>query len=110
MVSGAKSRPGSALIAALRNLIRVTFVVQLVLGLLFWTDRATQLTPLHRVLGFVLVFGLWTLAILGARAGLSPLLVAAAVIWGLVAPVLGLTRRASCPGRSTGSYRYFISY
>jgi len=73
-------------------LVRVTFVVQLVLGVLFWTGNALDLVPLHQTIGFLLVFGLWTLAALAARAGVRPPLVALAAVWGLVVPVLGLNQ------------------
>ena len=65
-------------------LVRVTFVVQLVLGVLFWTGNALDLVPLHQTIGFLLVFGLWTLAALAARAGVRPPLVALAAVWGLI--------------------------
>jgi hypothetical protein len=77
---------------AIQMLVRATFVVQLVLGVLFWTGNALDLVPLHQTIGFVLVFGLWALAILAARAGVPPALVALAAVWGLVVLVLGLTQ------------------
>jgi hypothetical protein len=77
---------------AAQMLVRAAFVVQLVLGGLFWTGRALDLVPLHQTIGFLLVFGLWTLAVLAARAGVRPPLVALAAVWGLVVPVLGLTQ------------------
>jgi hypothetical protein len=77
---------------AVQMLVRVTFVVQLVLGVLFWTGNALDLVPLHQTIGFLLVFGLWALAILAARAGVPPALVALAAVWGLVVLVLGLTQ------------------
>jgi hypothetical protein len=77
---------------AVQMLVRVTFVVQLVLGVLFWTGNALDLVPLHQTIGFLLVFGLWTLAILAARAGVRPPQVALAAVWGLVVLVLGLTQ------------------
>ena len=67
---------------AVQMLVRATFVVQLVLGVLFWTGNALDLVPLHQTIGFVLVFGLWALAILAARAGVPPALVALAAVWG----------------------------
>jgi hypothetical protein len=72
--------------------VRATFVVQLVLGGLFWTGNATGLIPLHQTVGFLLVFGLWTLAVLALRAGVQPGLAAAAIVWGLVVPILGLNQ------------------
>jgi hypothetical protein len=77
---------------AAQTLVRASGVVQLVLGGLFWTGNALDLVPLHMLVGFVLVLGLWTLAALAARAGVQPGLVAAAAVWGLVVPVLGLAQ------------------
>jgi len=77
---------------AIQMLVRATFVVQLVLGVLFWTGNALDLVPLHQTIGFLLVFGLWAQAALAARAGVQPALVALAAVWGLVVPVLGLTQ------------------
>jgi hypothetical protein len=48
--------------------------------------------------GFVLVFSLWTLAVLAARAGVHPGLVALAIVWGFIVPVLGLTQERLLPG------------
>ena len=73
-------------------LVRAVAVVQLVLGGLFWTGNALDLVPLHQTLGFLLVFGLWTLAALAARAGVRPPLVALAAVWGLIVLMLGLSQ------------------
>lgn len=93
----ATTRP-RPLTTALRVIIRASFLAQLALGLLFWTGRATQLIPLHRLNGFVLVIAVWALALIAARAGVDLRLVAPAVLWGLVAPVLGLTQERILPG------------
>jgi hypothetical protein len=77
---------------AVQMLVRATFVVQLVLGGLLWTGRALDWVPLHQTLGFLLVFGLWTLAVLAARAGVRPPLVALAAVWGLIVIWLGLNQ------------------
>lgn len=90
--------PNPGLTTALRMLIRASFLVLLALGVLLWTGRADQLMDLHRLVGFVLVIGVWALAFIAARAGVNPRLVAAAVLWGLVAPVLGLTQEGILPG------------
>lgn len=81
-----------------RMLLRVTGLVQIVLGLLFWTGNARGLIPLHTLVGFLLVLSLWTLAALAARAGVQPGLVVLAAVWGLVVPVLGLTQDQLLPG------------
>ena len=69
--------------------IRAVGVVQLVLGILFWTGNALGLVDLHQLLGIVLVLALWTQAVLAARAGVQPGLVAAAAVWGLLVVVVG---------------------
>ncbi len=72
--------------------LRISGVLLILLGLTFWTGNALQLIPVHEFLGFVLVLSLWTLAFLGARAGVPRGIVIAAVAWGLIAPILGLTQ------------------
>jgi hypothetical protein len=72
--------------------VRAAGVIQITLGLLFWTGNARGLVPLHMLIGFVLVLGLLVLAVLAARAGAPPGLVALAGVWVLVTPLLGLTQ------------------
>jgi hypothetical protein len=73
-------------------LVRVTGLIQIVLGLVFWTGNQLALVPVHILVGLVLVLSLWTLAFTGARSGVQPGLVAVAFVWGLVVVVLGLTQ------------------
>jgi hypothetical protein len=98
MMTAAATPQSRPVTAALRVIIRASFLAQLALGLLFWTGRATQLIPLHRLNGFVMVIAVWALAFIAARAGVNGRLVAAAILWGLVAPVLGLTQERILPG------------
>lgn len=77
--------------------VRLTGLTQIILGVLFWTGHADALIPVHMLIGSVLVLALWTLAILGARAGVNPGLVALALAWGFIVPVLGLTQTRLLP-------------
>lgn len=72
--------------------LRISGALLILLGLAIWTGRADAIIPVHEFLGFVLVLSLWTLAYFGARAGVPRGMVAAAVAWGLIAPILGLTQ------------------
>jgi hypothetical protein len=81
-----------------RVVIRVLGTALIILGLLFWTGNALALIPVHMLLGLALVLGLWTQAGLAARAGEQPGLVALAIAWGFVVPLLGLTQDALLPG------------
>ena len=85
-------------ITALQMGIRALGVVQLVLGIIFWTGNALGLVDLHQLIGILLVLALWTQAALAHRAGVPGGLVAGAVVLGLVVPIVGLTQREVFPG------------
>jgi hypothetical protein len=85
-------------ITAVQMGVRAAGVVQILLGLAFWTGNLLGLVDLHQLLGMLLVLALWTLAALAARAGVPAGLVAGAVVLGLVVPVVGLTQRELLPG------------
>jgi hypothetical protein len=86
-----------------RALVGITGVLQVVLGVLFWTGHALVLVPLHMMIGVVFVLALWSLAVLSARAGVHAGLVATAIVWGLVIPAFGVTQMGILPGPITGS-------
>ena len=75
-----------------QNLVRLSGLILIVLGVLFWSGNALTLIPLHMLIGFVLVLSLWTMAFLAARSGVSPGLVALGFLWGLLVVVFGLTQ------------------
>ena len=85
-------------ITAIQMGIRVVWLVQLALGVLFWTGNATGLVDLHQLLGLLLVLALWTQAVLAARAGVEPRLVAVAAVWGLLVLIVGLTQTSLLTG------------
>ena len=73
-----------------RMLVRLTGVVSIIVGGLFWTGHAVTLMPVHMLLGFVLA--LWALAAFTARAGVAPGVVMLAFIWGVAVTVLGMSQ------------------
>jgi hypothetical protein len=79
-------------------LLRLAGLIAIVLGLLFWTGNALPLIPIHMLVGIIVVLALWTLAILAFRAGVSPGLVALAIVWGLIVTILGMTQTSLLPG------------
>jgi hypothetical protein len=78
-------------------LIRICGPTALVLGVLFWTGNALTLLPLHMLAGIVLVLALWTLAIVAAVSGVQRGLVALAIVWGLIVPILGMSQNQLLP-------------
>jgi hypothetical protein len=80
------------------NVLRISWLVQIALGLLFWTGNALSLVPIHMWNGYLLVILLWALALLAARAGSSAGLVALAIVWGIIVPFVGLNQARWMPG------------
>jgi hypothetical protein len=85
-------------ITTLQMLIRITGLIQIVLGVLFWAGYASNLISVHMIVGLVLVLSLWVLAILAWRAGVQLGFVALAIVWGLIVLILGVTQTGLLPG------------
>ena len=79
-------------------LLRALGVVQVVLGLVFWSGNAYNLVPLHMSLGMLLVLCLWGLAIIAIFARVPWTLVLLAIAWGIFVPVFGMTQVGILPG------------
>lgn len=77
----------------LQMVLRLLGVIVLVIGIVLWTGHGgVQLQHGHESLGIILVLTLWALAALAAMAKAPIPLVAAAVVWGLIAPILGFAQ------------------
>jgi hypothetical protein len=73
-------------------LVRITGLIQIVLGMLIWLGIGVTLIPIHILSGIILVVSLWVLAFVAWRVGVpsgQPLL---AFLWGILVVVLGLTQ------------------
>jgi hypothetical protein len=81
-----------AFVLSVQWLIRVLAVVQLTLGVLFWTGNAYALINLHMLSGIALVLALWIQAALAARAGVGFGLPVVAFGSGLLVVALGVTQ------------------
>lgn len=73
-------------------IIRVVAALLLILGIMVWPGNADGLITPHIALGVVLTIALLVMDYQAFRAGVSPGLVALAVVWALALPVLGLTQ------------------
>jgi hypothetical protein len=80
---------------------RLAGLFALFLGIAFWTGNGLMLVNAHMGFGILLVLALWTLAGVGARAGVGASTVILAVVWGLVAIGFGAVQRDLPP---TGGY------
>ena len=82
-----------------RWVVRIAGLVQIVLGLAFWSGNALSLIPLHMLIGMVVVLGLWFLVVFASRAGLRLAPVVLAFLLGLVVPVFGVAHIGLFPGQ-----------
>jgi hypothetical protein len=83
---------------ATRIAARLIAVVQVVLGVLFWTGHADSLVNVHIAIGLLLVVDLWIAVGLGLRAGAPIGLAALAVAWSVGMPIFGLVQTNLLPG------------
>lgn len=81
-----------------RGVIGITGLIQIGTGLLFWTGNLLFLIPVHMLSGLVLSVALLTVAIIGARAGVSRGFVALALFWSILTPVFGVMQTGILPG------------
>src|SRR5882762_9796583 len=91
-MSETQSQPVPRLLSIPRLLIRITFLLQIVLGLTFWAGKAKGLTPLHVVSGIILVVSILVLAYAAAKAGVSRGLISLTAIWALILFGLGASQ------------------
>jgi thiamine transporter ThiT len=87
-----KEKPEMNAVKYLDYLIRVTGAVALILGLAFWAGKLTGLVTLHEAFGAGVVLGVWALAILAFRKGVSVGLVAGAALCGVLTVVVGISQ------------------
>jgi len=74
------------------KLVSLAAVVQLVLGILFWTGHGYTWIPVHIVIGSILVLGLWTLSVIALVARVRPGLAVFELTWGLALAAFGMTQ------------------
>jgi hypothetical protein len=74
----------------LRGLVSLFGIALIVLGALFWANRALTLIPLHMLLGVLFVLCLWGLVALGFYARVPLAFTLMVLVWSLIVPALGM--------------------
>lgn len=80
-------------ITTCQMLIRVTGLIQILLGVALWVGYVRNLVPLHMLIGLIFVLALWVLAILVWRTGVPLSFAIVTIIWGGVVLLFGLYQR-----------------
>lgn len=78
------------LVLVLQMVIRVLWIVQIVLGILFWTGHLLNLVSLHESLGTLIALFLLILSIVGLARGRAGALGVLGIIEAILLPVVGL--------------------
>ncbi|MGH7712678.1 MAG: hypothetical protein ACREOG_15410 [Gemmatimonadaceae bacterium] len=73
-------------------LVRIVGIWQIVSGILIWMGRGATLVPLHMNTGYLVILGLWILAVLAWRATSKPAVAIVALLYGLLVIALGMTQ------------------
>lgn len=74
-------------------IVRIGVLIELVLGILFWTGNADPLQNVHIVIGILVVLSLWTLGIAQGLAGGSFGLALATFVVGFLLVLVGLFQK-----------------
>jgi hypothetical protein len=82
----------------LRWVVRITGLLQLVLGLAFWSGNLLQYVQFHMLDGFVFTLAFLAVVVLAAFARVGLGLVLVGIVWVVVVPVLGMTQTQILPG------------
>ena len=85
-------------VTAARWTVRVTFIIQLLLGVGLWTGGFDVIKPVHIVLGVLFVLATWVVAVLAMRARGNPVLGGVILAWGVLLAVFGLTQERILAG------------
>ena len=75
------------------NIVRVGVLIELALGILFWTGNADSLQIVHIVIGILVVLSLWTLGIAQGLQGGSFGLALATFVVGFLLALIGLFQK-----------------
>src|SRR5437868_8086597 len=85
--------------------LRLAVLLALILGILFWTGNALNLTFIHMILGFIVVISLWAIGLAqGFIKGGSFALALVTFVLGLLLAIVGLYQT----GWLTGSTHWII--
>jgi hypothetical protein len=75
------------------NIVRVGVLIELALGILFWTGNVDNLQIVHIVIGILVVLSLWTLGIAQGMQGGSFGLALATFVVGFLLALVGLFQK-----------------
>ena len=82
----------------LLNLMRVSAMLQLIVGVGLWSGHWYSLLPLHWANGVLFVLLLWTMALVALVQRRAVGVALGAILWGLIVVALGFAQQGILPG------------
>ncbi len=77
---------------AVQNLVRLLFVFQLGMGIMFWMGKGAEHVGLHMALGLVFVVLAVAFAVMAKAKGAPNTLAWVAIVWGIITVVFGVVQ------------------
>jgi hypothetical protein len=80
------------------TVVRITGILQLVMGILIWMGGFTYLVPVHMLIGIVFVLAMWVLGFRAMSARVASGLAGVLIAWGAIVVAFGMTQAQLWPG------------
>jgi hypothetical protein len=80
------------------TVIRITGILQLLMGILIWMGGFPMLVPIHMLIGFVFVIAMWILGFRAMSARVASGLAGVLIAWGAIVVAFGMTQAQLWPG------------
>ena len=79
-------------------IVRITGILQLVMGILIWMGGFPYLVPVHMLIGIVFVLAMWVLGFRAISARVASALAVVLIGWGAFVVAFGMTQAQILPG------------
>ena len=80
------------------TVVRITGILQLVMGILIWMGGFPYLIPVHMLIGVVFVLAMWVLGFRAMSARVASGLAGVLIAWGAIVVAFGMTQAQLWPG------------
>ena len=80
------------------TVVRITGILQLVMGILIWMGGFPYLVPVHMLIGVVFVLAMWVLGFRAISARVASAFAVVLIGWGAFVVAFGMTQAQILPG------------
>jgi hypothetical protein len=84
------------------TIVRITGILQLLMGILIWMGGFPMLVPIHMLIGIVFVIAMWVLGFRAMSARVASGLAGVLIAWAAIVVAFGMTQAQFWPGPNHG--------